>query len=410
MKTQHLRRIIILGTVVLTGLLVVQVYWFKKAFDVSDRQFDHTVQIALLRVADTIAEHSQVKKLSSNFFLVVTETPLNDEALDSALQQEFLRRSMNIEYELGVYNADDDTLVYGNYVQATQKHLLDQQLITGKANGVQKNFAVYFPRKQSFVVAQLDIWIFSMVALLLMMGFFAYAIVQLLRERKFSELKNDFVNNMTHEFKTPVTNIGITGELIRGKIAKGESVAVYLDILSKENEKLRRKIDQVLSGAALDHLEHPSLQPLDIHQLITGCAETFEMKVTERQGRLSLVLDAKHSMISGDRELLAQAMSNLIDNAEKYSPEAPQITVTTQDFGNGIEIGIADHGIGIPRALRRKVFDKFFRAQRGNVHNVKGFGLGLSFVKKVVQSHRGKIDLLTDVNKGTQVKILLPRI
>lgn len=410
MKTKHLQRIIILGTLVLAALLMLQVYWFKKAFDVSNKQFDHTVQVALMRVADSVAERSEVRKLSSNFFFVVTESALNDQELDSALQKEFLNRSLNIEYELGVYRADDDTLVYGNYVEATRKHLIDEEMVASNATAIQKNFAVYFPRKESYVVAQLDIWIFSTVALLLMMGFFAYAITQLLHERKFAELKNDFVNNMTHEFKTPVTNIGITGEIIRGKLAKGENVDVYLRILSKENEKLRRKIDQILSGAAVDHLERPSLQQLDLHQLIAGCAETFDMKVRERQGRLNLVFDAKHSMISGNRDLLAQAVSNLIDNAEKYSPLPPQITVTTHDLGDRIEIGIEDKGIGIPHELRKKVFDKFFRGQRGNVHNVKGFGLGLSFVKKVIESHRGTIDLLSDINKGTHVRILLPRI
>ena len=410
MKTKHLRHIIILGTVVMTALLVVQVYWFRKAFEVSDKQFDHGVQMALMRVADSVAASSEVRKLSSNFYFVVTESPLDNQALDSALQRELLSRSLNIDYELGVYNADDDTLVYGKYVEATQKHLVDQGSVSSDARGVDKNFAVYFPGKQSFVVAQLDIWIFSTLALLLMTGFFAYAIIQLLRERKFSELKNDFVNNMTHEFKTPVTNICITGEIIRGKIAKGENVEVYLDILSKENEKLRRKIDQVLSGAALEHIERPSLQPLDIHQLIATCAETFEIKLKERRGRMSLAFDAKNSIVTGDRELLTQVINNLIDNAEKYSPHQPQITVRTQDLGDRIEIGVADKGIGIPREIRSKVFDKFFRGQRGNVHNVKGFGLGLSFVKRVVESHRGEIDLLSEVNEGTEVRIVLPKI
>ena len=210
------------------------------------------------------------KKLSANFFFFVTENRLDSQALELALQQEFKSRSLSLDYELGVYDAHDDTLVYGNYIEATKRHLIDHKA-AGYQPGIEKNFAVYFPRKQSFVVAQLDIWIFSTVALLLMMGFFAYAITQLLREKKFSELKNDFINNVTHEFKTPVTNISLTGEIIRGKIARGENVDIYLDILSKENEKLRLKIDQLLSGAVLDHSERPALEPVDIHQLISGC-------------------------------------------------------------------------------------------------------------------------------------------
>lgn len=407
MKNKHLRVVILLGTVVLTGLFLVQVYWFRKAFGVAEKQFDHSVQVALMKVADSVSSGAEVKKLSSNFFFVATGSHLNNEALDTLLKVEFLKRNLALDYELGIYNAEDDTLVYGQYVEATKKYVVDKQFLNGIA-GVEKNFAVYFPRKESYLVAQLDIWMFSTVVLLLMMGFFAYALYSLLRERRFSELKNDFINNMTHEFKTPVTNIGITAEIIRKKIPQEAGVNVYVDILLKENEKLRRKIEAVLLGSAVEKMARPSLERVDIHQLVEDCAATFQLKVEERQGKLQLDLVAESTFILGDRELLAQAFNNVIDNAEKYSPGTPQIIVRTRDHEAGIEIDIADEGIGIPSNMREKVFEKFFRLQQGNVHNVKGFGLGLNFVKSVVRSHCGQVTLFSDLKRGTQVRIILP--
>ncbi|MEX2234653.1 MAG: HAMP domain-containing sensor histidine kinase [Cyclobacteriaceae bacterium] len=409
MKNKNLRGVILFGTAVLTGLFLVQVYWFRKAFDVAEKQFDHSVQIALMRVADSVAPNAEVKKLSSNFFFVATESNLDNQAVDTLLKKELLRGSLALDYELGIYNADDDTLVYGQYVEATKKQFIEKEFHDKITSGREKNFAVYFPRKESYVMAQLNIWMFSTIVLLLMMGFFAYAIFILLRERKFAELKNDFINNMTHEFKTPVTNIGITGEIIRKKIPEAAGVNVYLDILLKENEKLRQKIDQVLLGSSVDHLARPCLERVDVHQLITECADAFQLKVQERLGKIYLDFHAKSTFILADRDLLTQAINNVIDNAEKYSPGKPCIVVKTRDQRNGIEIDIVDAGIGIPERMRGKVFQKFFRVQQGDVHNVKGFGLGLNFVKNVIRSHQGKVSLFSELQKGTEVRIFLPR-
>ena len=410
MNNKHLRRVITFGTLMLAGLFIVQMYWFKKAFDVEERQFDHSIQIALLKVADSVSANAEVKKLSSNFYFVSTESALDDNAVDSLFKKELLKRNLELDYELGIYNADDDTLVYGQYVEATKKHRMEQELYSTRASSEEKNFAVYFPGKDSYVIAQLDVWIFSTLALILMMCFFAYAIATLLRERKFAELKSDFINNMTHEFKTPVTNIGITGEIIRKKIPSDANVDVYIDILLKENEKLRQKIDRVLLGSSADYRLRPSLERLDIHELISECADAFQLRLRERNGTIDLALNATSGVVLGDRELLVQAINNVIDNADKYSPRDPRIRVVTRDEGNGIGIGIMDEGIGIPRKLNEKVFEKFFRIQQGGIHNVKGFGLGLNFVKNVIRSHRGRIRLFSDLNKGTEVDIFLPKI
>ncbi len=408
MKNRHLSVVIVWGTIVVTCLIVVQIYWFTKAFSVTERQFDHTVQMALKKVAGSLSKDYVIKKLSSNFFFVDTHSTINDGELNTLLKNEFQLRDLDMGYELGIYRADDDTLVYGNYIEATKK-LSTKDSQQFRTYSGEKNFAVFFPKKQSYVAAQLDIWIFSTVMLLLMMGFFAYAIVLLLREKKFAELKSDFVNNMTHEFKTPVTNIHIAAEILKQKYGGHDGAGPYLDILLKENQKLHQKIEQVLSGARLECKKRPAFTTMDVHQLIKDCAEAFHLKIQERNGDLKLELNAQSQYILGDREMLAQAINNVIDNAEKYSQDQPRITVSTQDTGKNIEIVIKDEGIGISPDSQSKVFEKFFRISTGNVHGVKGFGLGLSFVKSVIKKHRGYIQLFSKLNEGTEVRIILPK-
>jgi two-component system, OmpR family, phosphate regulon sensor histidine kinase PhoR len=406
MKNLHLRKIILAGTFLLGCLMVVQVYWFSRAFDVAEKQFDHSVQVALKKVADSVSRDAAVKKLSSNFFFAQTESQLDPKALDSLIEKELKRRDLPVKYELGVYDAYDDTLVYGNYVEGNKALKVESEtgLIAGTPD---RNFAVYFPDKRSYLASELNIWIFSTFILLMMSGFFAYAIYSLLKEKKFAEVKNDFINNMTHEFKTPVTNIGIAGQILKQK--SQPEVQRYVDILLKENEKLKDKIEQVLLGASVEHIGRRQFQEIDVHQIVKDCAEAFDLKLQERNGSLQLQLNSTSSVVYGDRELLSQAINNVIDNAEKYSPEKPQIVLRTKDTVLGIEISIADRGIGIPVSMTRKVFEKFFRVPSGDVHNVKGFGLGLSFVKQVIDHHRGKINLLSDLNQGTQVTIILPK-
>lgn len=333
MRHNHLRAIIIWGTFILAGLIVVQVYWISKAFNAEERLFDHTVQMVLKKVADSVSHASKIKKLSSNFFYVDTKVDLNGSELDSALRKEFKFHDLNIFFELGIYKADDDTLVYGNYIEATKQKLPIEKIDSTHYEAYEENFAVYFPGKKSYVAAQLQVWFFSTIILLLMAGFFAYTIASLLRERKFAELKTDFINNMTHEFRTPVTNIKVAAEILRKKLSGEESTMTYLNILAKENEKLRLKIDRVLLGSIVENKERPSFAALDLHELIRSCAEPFQFKIQERQGNLALELNAQSQYILGDREMLAQALNNIMDNAEKYSPSHPEITVRTNDNG-----------------------------------------------------------------------------
>ncbi len=329
--------------------------------------------------------------------------------VEQCIQREFSLRNLNLEYELGVYRADEDTLVYGNYIQSTKAKLIEKEIREGRYSHFPlQNFAVYFPHKTSYLAAEMDIWIISTLALILMIIFFAWAIYSLLKEKRYADIKNDFINNITHEFKTPVTNISLASEMLRKRHQNSTEDVVYFKILEKENEKLRNKIDQLLSAAAYEKPTPSKFTVVDLKDILLESAETFQLKLKERGGTIRVDMDNAEHTLYGDRQLLQQAFSNIIDNAEKYSPHKPQIHIKSQKMDHGLLLSFVDSGIGIPQKWHKRIFEKFFRYQEGNIHNVKGFGLGLNFVKNVIKAHRGKISLNSAVDQGTEIKIFLP--
>lgn len=418
MARKNLRQIILFGSVVMMGLLIVQGFWLKRAFDIEERQFNHTVQVALKSIADTIAAdqptlnppETHVKQLSSNFFFAELNSPIRPELLDSLLKMELGIRQLKVDYELGIYKAKDDTLVYGEYIPATIQWQIDHandsnQILAGEKS----NFAIYFPNKFSVVAGELKIWIFSTVALLLMLAFFIYAILTILKERKLAEIKEDFINNLTHEFKTPIANIELASEALKDNRVNEEKQRKYYDIIHDENQRLKTQVEKILQMGAIDKNElRLDLKMVNIHQLIQKLASSVGMRIKEKTGALTIELNAVNSEILADEFHLTNTVYNILDNAEKYSQDHPEISISTRNEKNGLLISIKDKGIGIKEDFQNYVFDKFFRVPSGDVHDVKGFGLGLNYVKTIIEAHQGKITLQSKLNLGSQFDIFLP--
>ena len=236
-------------------------------------------------------------------------------------------------------------------------------------------------------------------------------ILLLMREKRLSEHTNDFLNNMTHEFKTPLTNIALAGKMITKDASnrQEEKIKHYSEIILAENEKLRLQVEQVLSMTALERGEIPLRKTeLDVHELIREAIKYISIQIENKQGELKLNLDAENPVIFGDKTHLVNALYNLVDNAIKYSPEKPELSIRTHNHEKQFILVVSDKGIGIEKEYQKKVFEKFFRVPTGDVHDVKGFGLGLSYIKKIVELHQGKIDLESTPGKGTTFTITLP--
>jgi two-component system phosphate regulon sensor histidine kinase PhoR len=218
---------------------------------------------------------------------------------------------------------------------------------------------------------------------------------------------------MTHEFKTPLTNIALAGKMILkdAAIREEDKIKHYSGIILEENEKLRLQVEQVLSMTALERGEIPVIKSeLDFHQLIHDSLKYISIQIENKQGNIQLNLGADRFVVMGDRTHLTNALCNLIDNAVKYAREKPALSIQTLNSGQNLIIIVSDEGIGIEKEYHKKVFDKFFRVPTGDVHDVKGFGLGLSYIKKIIELHEGSIALQSEKGKGSTFTITIPNV
>jgi len=224
-------------------------------------------------------------------------------------------------------------------------------------------------------------------------------------------MQADFINNMTHEFKTPIATISLAADTISNNrvISDEEKVRHFIGMIKKENSRMNRQVESILQIATLDKHEMDfSFAETDLHEVISQAIDTIGIQVTDRGGVINRQLEAERSIITGDGEHLRNLVHNLLDNANKYSEGAPQITVTTRSNGSGLFLEVADKGIGMSKSVQNRVFERFYRETTGNVHNVKGFGLGLNYVKAITDAHGGTVTVESEPGKGSIFTVFLP--
>lgn len=342
---------------------------------------------------------------------------ISKEVLDSLIGAEVAEKGIDIGYHYGVKdmskpNGDllycDSTAMQDLIVQ----NGFNVRLFPTDAFGNRNQLYVYFPKKEQFIMHQM--WgalIGGGIFLLLVIGCFTIAIMTIFKQKRISQITNDFISNMTHELKTPIATVSLTTEAlldpdIRAMPTLSER---YLNVIKEENERLGQQVEKVLQIARMDKGDFKlRITGIDVHEVIENAIRNINIQVTSRNGSISKDLKATNTVVEADKVHLTNIIYNLLDNANKYSPKAPEITVRTKDEKNGIRLFIGDKGRGISKEMIGKVFDKFFRVPTGNLHDVKGFGLGLSYVKTMVDAHHGSISVKSELNKGTVFSIFLP--
>lgn len=234
---------------------------------------------------------------------------------------------------------------------------------------------------------------------------FAYTIQVILEQKKLSEIKNDFINNMTHEFKTPIATISLAADSIGNPMIlhKPEKVQRFANIIKAENKRMNKQVEKVLSMALLDKKEvNLMVKPINVHDIISRAVDNISLQVEKKDGQILQDLKAENAIIEADETHISNVIHNLLDNANKYTPEKPEISVHTRNVDGGVQIMIKDNGLGMSKEQRRKIFDKFYRVHTGNRHDIKGFGLGLSYVKAIIAEHKGDITVQSELGKGSK--------
>jgi two-component system phosphate regulon sensor histidine kinase PhoR len=411
--------IVITLAIISLGLIIAgQVFWVKKAYALQEEQFNRRAFVAISEVVQTLrvmnkdsAATEPVRQVGNNYFVAnINDTP-QPYLLESLLKTEFQRSNLLEDFEYGIYDCFNDSIVFGSKISFKPGIAREQAKQIHKITDFEPDghyFGVVFPNKSSFILLQLDFWMYSSIVIFLIVLFFSYTIHVILQQRRLSEIRTDFVNNMTHELKTPISTIGLSADAINGALSSSnlDRVRSYVQIIQNENSRLKSQVERVLQIASLSPkkvaLQHKGI---DMHELLQQAADTFQMQIQEAEGNMSTELQAARYTIKGDVVHITNVIYNLIDNAVKYTSDSPQIQIRTSWKSGWLRLDIQDNGIGIDKADQRMIFEKFYRVPTGNLHSVRGYGLGLFYVKTIVEAHKGKINVTSEPGKGSTFSI-----
>jgi two-component system phosphate regulon sensor histidine kinase PhoR len=390
----------------------------QQALSLQEKQFDHRIRIALYGTADELISQTKgtqvlletINRVYSNYYTIDFSAPVKTKELEQILLTSFQNQNLNVDFEYGIFDCTDERILYGRLVKIDEK-LKDRAVVFDLDGAENYYIGILFPTQRSFLLNQINIWIFFTVVLLLVILFFTYTIWTILKHRRLSEVKNDFINNMTHEFKTPISTIALSSEvLLKDNILENpERFRHYVKIINEENKRLKGHVESVLQIALFDNKKIGfNRKDLNINDILQNISKNMQPRLDEKSGNLNLEFNAQNPLVSGDENHLTNVFYNILDNAIKYCDKIPEIRISTINLKKYISIEISDNGKGMKKESTKQIFEKFYRVPSGNVHDVKGFGIGLFYVKQIVDEHKGKIKVKSVLGKGTIFRIYLP--
>lgn len=418
MNRTTFRLVVILAVVSVTSMLVIQLFWMGKAFDLSNKQFEYNVNIALLNVTSKLCEINQndllpdpIEQLSSNYFVVNLNNRIAPDILESVLTSEFSMREIGEDFEYGIFDCADEGMVYGNYVKLNdQPAQVKEATIFPLLNKDAYYFGVYFPNKPSNLAGEMWIWGFSSLVLVMVIIFFSYTLFVIFKQTRLAEIQKDFIDNMTHEFKTPIAAISLSAEVLASDVIIDQPgrLKQYAGIVKKESARLKNQVERVLQMTDLDRQQiELTLNKEEINGMISEILESVKLSIEDLGGVISFRSALSEIELSIDKVHFTNIIYNLIDNAIKYGGEVPVVSLCTEVSGEYCNIIIGDNGGGVKKKDQSLIFEKFYRVPTGNIHDIKGFGLGLYYVKSVVEAHDGAIRVKSS-KEGSKFIVSIP--
>ena len=414
MKNRTIRNVAMLGSIAIAGVISVQIYWINQALNLQQKQFQESVFISLKRVAERISDYNKmdfpvknpVKQISSDYYIVNIREAIDANILKLYLNKEFHRSNIHTDYEFAIYDCSSEKMVYGEYVSFNKNQRIIKLGELPKYDEFIYYFGINFPKQTSYLIAGNTLWIIFSFLLMITVSFFVYALNIILRQKRLSELQKDFINNMTHEFKTPISTINIASDvLLRDELIKNNvDLSNYTEIIKEQNERLNWQVEKVLQITEIEQGRmNLKSEKIYLNESIKSVVSSVQLNLKTRGGDVRTNLHAKNDLINCDKLHLTNVLYNIIDNAIKYSEENPQIIIETSEMAGFLYLSISDNGIGIAEEHIENVKNKFFRVPTGRVHNVKGFGLGLYYVSQVCKAHHWDWEIKSEKGKGTSV-------
>ena len=416
MKFNRIRIIVLIGIIAFVGIIVIQVYWLRQAFDLEEKKLSQNIQVSLLDVANEINDFygyqtpliNPVKKISDDYYVVNIHNDFDAKVLELYLVNIFSKKGINSDFEYAIYDCETDKMVYGSYVSMNKSAAHKASAHFPKVNNLVYYFAVRFPDKTSHIFASLNLWVLLSVIMIIVLVIYLYSIYVILQQKKYADLQKDFINNMTHEFKTPLASILIAANYLSRQQAliNDPKLEKYAQIVIDQGTKLNSHVETILNLAKSDItpiiLEKKSFKLIDA---INDTVETIKLRYVSAE--VIIEDQIPDQSIVADEFHFANIVYNFLDNSIKYCDKEPRIIIQVYKENDQPVITFTDNGIGIPNKYQKLVFEKFFRVPGDKVASTNGFGLGLYYVQKICQLQQWKLSLENNITGGITVKLKL---
>ncbi|MCK3684649.1 HAMP domain-containing sensor histidine kinase [Maribellus sp. YY47] len=419
MKGKTLKYIILLATISIAGVFFIQFAFIRYSYRLSEKQFTESASVALKEVAwqimlatgttSNFESITPVEVISDNTYLVNVGVLFDRELLVNNLEEQLKKHDIYYGFEFAMFNPQEEQMDEGTLINTDGK--VTPSFYSFPTNGdYTYYFAIHFTDRRAYFNSRLSIWYFLTGLLVLVVFFFGYTLSVIIRQRQLSEVQKNFINNLTHELKTPISSIALSAKVLTEKniTETPERLHQYAQIILNQNARLTKNVEKVLNLASLEKSRIKlNSESIDLKSFIEKNCELFRQ--SDNGQKLNIEIDFKdlRPVITADKFHFANLLSNILENAAKYCEASPQIQITLKKGKNYLALDFADNGIGIAKEHRKKIFKKFYRVPTGNVHNVKGFGLGLDYVYKIVKAHRWKIHVSENPKGGSIFTIII---
>ena len=419
MKGKTLKYIIFLASVLVAGILIIQFGFLKTSYSNTEKQFRESASVALKEVAwqvmlatgntadfDSLAP---VEIVNNNYFLVNINTAVDKELLKTHLKEELQKHEIYSDFEFAIYDPSTEQMEDATLV--SHQGEVPSTFVFPTSETFSYYFGIHFPDRTKFFYSQLSIWYLFTGLLILVVLFFGYTLSVIIRQRQLSEIQKNFINNLTHELKTPISSIAISASVINNEniLKNPKRLFEYAKIIQDQNQRLSKNVENVLNLASLEKNRIIlNLEKLSLYETLTEITDQFKQTNPGQKAMVTIKQENQNIIILADKFHFSNLAANILENGVKYCEKKPKLTIQVISDRKKIILRFIDNGIGIPKDQRKKIFKKFYRVPTGNVHNVKGFGLGLDYVHKIVVAHKWNIKVEENTEGGSIFTLILP--